>query len=98
MWRVCYSVISCSALYAFITPRRPTGITACSFACCTWACSPGKTTMQWQPLIGTIGAPARPDPIPEFRPGPKVSYLRQWLLVGLLFGTGGWFYTQQKPQ
>jgi hypothetical protein len=51
--------------------------------------------MQWQPLTGTIGAPAKPDRLPDYRPGPVVSYRRQWLLLTLLCVTAAWFKSKQ---
>src|SRR5256885_2157827 len=66
----------------FLMIRRPPRSTL--FPYTTLFRSPGKTTMRWQPSIGTIGAPARPDPVPEFDPAPLVSYRRQWLLSALM--------------
>src|SRR5262245_888865 len=59
------------------------------------ACSPGKTTMQWQPSTGTIGVPAKQNPLPDFDPVPLVSYRRQWLLFGLFLSLAGWYYLQR---
>lgn len=48
--------------------------------------------MQWQPSIGTIGAPAKLEPLPADPTRPLVSYRKQWLWVCLFASLAAYFY------